>query len=42
MTWGRELSDDDEPLFGDRPARPVRAAAPGPRLALPLPDAYAS
>jgi len=40
MSWGRDLADHDEPIFADRPERSTeRTAAPGPRLALPLPAA---
>ena len=35
MTWGRELSDDDDdPFFADQPVRTVDAAASGSRPAL--------
>jgi hypothetical protein len=41
MSWGRELSDDQEPIFADRlPAPPAPIAAPAPVLALPLPGAF--
>jgi hypothetical protein len=41
MTWGRELSDDQEPIFVDRlPRPPEPIAEPVPVLALPLPGAF--
>jgi hypothetical protein len=41
MTWGRELSDDEEPIFADRlPSPPEPIADPVPVLALPLPGAF--
>ena len=41
MTWGRELAVDQDPIFGERPARPAEPIAePAPVLALPLPEAF--
>jgi hypothetical protein len=41
MTWGRELSDDEEPIFADQlPRPPEPAAVPVPLVALPLPGAF--
>jgi hypothetical protein len=42
MSWGRELSDDEEPIFGDPSAGPSNRSAPpapAPRLAIPRPAA---
>jgi hypothetical protein len=41
MNWGRELSDDEEPLFADRlPRPPAPIVEPVSVLALPLPGAF--
>jgi hypothetical protein len=40
MTWGRELADDQEPIFADRLPPPEPLAEPAPVLALPLPGAF--
>jgi hypothetical protein len=41
MDWGRELSDDDDPIFAElRSLPPEPVAEAGPRLALPQPGVH--
>ena len=40
MSWGRELSDDQEPIFAEQLPPPEPIAEPAAVLALPLPGAF--